>query len=115
MLANPWTLLQSAAWMSMLVRYSRERPVAQAVVNTFDGQHPCEVCRAIQADKSAERQCSKEEAPPIRELKLDLPPSAFTMIPCPCAALPPGRVSCPEMRAEPPRPPPTRSVSAPNV
>jgi hypothetical protein len=114
-LASPWTLLQSVAWAGMLIKFSRNAPVAQAIMMTLDGQHPCELCRAIQAGKSAERQHSNEETPPIKELQLDLPPSAFALIPCPCPALPPGRVSCPEMRAEPPRPPPPRSISAPNV
>lgn len=39
--------LQVVAWGGMLVRYSREAPLREAVTKTFDGEHPCHLCLAI--------------------------------------------------------------------
>jgi hypothetical protein len=50
-----WMLVQSAGWASMLVRYSQEGSLMQAVEMTFDGEHPCELCklaaRGVQEDQ----------------------------------------------------------------
>lgn len=48
-------VIQSAAWAGMLVSYSMEKgSVAQAVSDTFDGEHPCELCKlAHQAETAA--------------------------------------------------------------
>lgn len=41
--------IQSAAWASMLVSYSLQKgSVAQAVADTFDGEHPCPLCKLAQ-------------------------------------------------------------------
>jgi hypothetical protein len=50
-----WPLLQSVAWMSMLVSYSREAGFEQAISNTFDGKHPCKICKLVQEGKKAEQ------------------------------------------------------------
>ena len=42
-----WAALQSIAWAGMLVSYSRTGSVTEAIVKTFDGRHPCPLCRAI--------------------------------------------------------------------
>ena len=36
----------------MVVRYSQEYSVAQALANTFDGEHPCGLCKHIQQSKN---------------------------------------------------------------
>lgn len=56
-------VIQSAAWAGMLVSYSMEKgSVVQAVSDTFDGEHPCELCKlAHQAETAAadDKQTSK--------------------------------------------------------
>ncbi len=48
-----WVVLQSAAWARMLVDYSRDASLAVAIEKTFDGQHPCSLCKRIdQVEKS---------------------------------------------------------------
>jgi hypothetical protein len=56
-----WGLLQSVAWVSMVVSYSQEAPLKEAVVMTFDGKHPCSLCKQIAQGKRSEK---KSELPP---------------------------------------------------
>ena len=42
-----WAALQSVAWAAMLLSYSRTGSVASAIEKTFDGRHPCPLCKAI--------------------------------------------------------------------
>lgn len=51
-----WTVLQSVAWMTMLVSYSAESSLGDAVVKTFDGQHPCKLCIAVDEGRKTERE-----------------------------------------------------------
>jgi hypothetical protein len=50
-----WFLLQSAAWMGMLIDYSRDGSFTVAVCKTFDGKHPCCLCKAIAEGKKSEQ------------------------------------------------------------
>jgi hypothetical protein len=50
-----WVVLQSLAWTSMLAGNLRHDSLAQAVTHTFDGQHPCCLCKAIAAGKKSEK------------------------------------------------------------
>jgi hypothetical protein len=52
-----WALLQSAAWMGMIVSYSQESGLRAAVEKTFDGKHPCQLCKAI---RDGEKEQSKQ-------------------------------------------------------
>jgi len=46
-----WFMLQSVAWTEMLIRYSQETTLTDAVGKTFDGEHPCPLClRVAKAD-----------------------------------------------------------------
>ena len=49
-----WTLLQSVAWVGMIIEYSGQGSFQRAVANTFDGQHPCPICKLVRAGKNAE-------------------------------------------------------------
>lgn len=47
-------VIQSAAWAGMLVSYSMQKgSVVQAVSDTFDGEHPCELCKLAQQAENA--------------------------------------------------------------
>ena len=55
-----WAVLQTVAWTSMLIERLPNQSLATAVVTTFDGQHPCQLCLAIREGRSA---TSQESAP----------------------------------------------------
>ncbi len=54
-----WMMLQSVAWVNMVRDYSQETSLTKALSQTFDGQHPCELCRFIQSTKTSEDNHSK--------------------------------------------------------
>jgi hypothetical protein len=54
-------MMQVAAWGKMLVSYSQDAGVVQAVAMTFDGEHPCSLCRVI---KEARETCPTPEKAP---------------------------------------------------
>jgi hypothetical protein len=47
-------LLQGVAWANMIRDYSRGGSLTQAVEKTFDGKHPCPLCKKIAAQRSHE-------------------------------------------------------------
>lgn len=47
---GPRLMLQSVAWAGMLIKYSQQTSLAEAVAETFDGDHPCNLCKGIQQD-----------------------------------------------------------------
>ncbi|HEY0549306.1 MAG TPA: hypothetical protein VGF13_06855 [Verrucomicrobiae bacterium] len=50
-----WFLLQSAAWVGMAVSYSQSDSFATALKKTFDGDHPCNLCKMVKAGKASEK------------------------------------------------------------
>jgi hypothetical protein len=50
-----WIALQSLAWTTMLIDYSKRAPLCQAITQTFDGAHPCSLCHAVNAGKNSEK------------------------------------------------------------
>lgn len=54
-LGGQWALLQSVAWTGMLINYSRDGSIKEAVCKTFDGKHPCCLCKAIAAGKKSDQ------------------------------------------------------------
>ncbi|MGA3179172.1 MAG: hypothetical protein ABSF38_02385 [Verrucomicrobiota bacterium] len=56
-----WTVLQSAAWVGMMVDYSRQGSLQEAVAKTFDGKHPCPLCLLVRAGKSSERKAAAQQ------------------------------------------------------
>jgi len=51
-----WLALQGVAWVTMLVDNSRESSLVDAVSKTFDGQHPCPLCKAVATGQNEERE-----------------------------------------------------------
>jgi hypothetical protein len=49
-----WMALQSLAWTRMLLSYSRGGHIVTAVTKTFDGKHPCSLCKEVARSKSTE-------------------------------------------------------------
>jgi hypothetical protein len=50
-----WMVLQSVAWGGMFVDYARMTGVVAAMQTTFDGQHPCGLCKEIQKRRGTEQ------------------------------------------------------------
>ena len=42
-------VVQSIAWVNMIVEYSQTSGLADAVVMTFNGSSPCKLCKAVDA------------------------------------------------------------------
>jgi hypothetical protein len=62
-----WAVLQSVAWTNMLAENLHEVSVTAAFEKTFDGQHPCRLCRAITEGKNSEK---KTELPaPLKKIE----------------------------------------------
>ena len=50
-----WFFLQSIAWSAMVVANTRQHSFCEAVKNTFDGSHPCDLCKRLNKASDAEK------------------------------------------------------------
>lgn len=81
-----WALLQSVAWVGMLAGNLQRTPLTEAVCRTFDGLHPCCLCKAIAECKKTEKkadlspQLKKFEF--LRQMEQPLPdvPTLFSLL-----------------------------------
>jgi hypothetical protein len=53
-IGGPLAVLQGVAWTTMIRDYSRTGSVTAAVEKTFDGKHPCAMCKKIASQRSHE-------------------------------------------------------------
>ena len=60
MLGLHWGLLQTVAWTGMIISYSREATFKVAIGQTFDGAHPCPLCKAIAKGRAEEKKQSHQ-------------------------------------------------------
>jgi hypothetical protein len=103
-----WTVLQSVAWVTMAIKFSQTAPLAEALVKTFDGKNPCQICHLVAEGKKADRQ--QEAQTPTVKLELFL-------VSCPVALYPPvsqtpaeSRAVLPSSRDHAPSLPPPRAA-----
>lgn len=47
-------LLQTIAWGTMILSFSDKGSLEEAVGKTFDGEHPCELCKLVKETKREE-------------------------------------------------------------
>ena len=82
-----WIALQTVAWTAMLADNLHAHSVAESVTRTFDGKHPCCLCKAIAAAKKSGRKnegtpsVKKLEFPPVPENVTLARPSHFRLLP----------------------------------
>jgi len=64
----------------MVVQFSQEAPIEVAVAKTFEGKHPCKICKLVKHGKESEEKfpAIKEKTKldlwiPVREVALTLP------------------------------------------
>src|SRR6266487_6598025 len=50
-----WIALQSLAWTTMVIEYSKSASLCQAIAQTFDGAHPCSLCNVVSKGKNSEK------------------------------------------------------------
>jgi hypothetical protein len=100
-----WVVLQSAAWTTMLAENLRSNSLPQAVERTFDGRHPCVLCKTIAKGKQSDKK--SEFSPQLRKFEFSLTPTAFIFsLPAHFCEVP---ASAPALRVlshPPPVPPP---------
>jgi hypothetical protein len=88
-----WAFLQSFAWTTMLVNNLASHSLSAALQRTFDGKHPCPLCRAIAQGRKSERKSDPllplkkfEALNQVFELALS-PPASFPTVEAPNALL----------------------------
>ena len=99
-----WELLQSVAWVNMVVSYSSAAPLKEALKKTFDGKHPCSLCNEIAKGRQSEKQsvptvAKRFEFSYSATLFVFSPPSTYWQIKLPEA-------SASSLSRTPPVPPP---------
>lgn len=57
-----WAVLQGVAWTGMLIRNLQSEGVIEAVEKTFDGGHPCPLCRVV---KKGQQEEEKKDSVPV--------------------------------------------------
>jgi hypothetical protein len=63
-----FALVQTLAWGNMLLAYSKDASLTEAARMTFDGEHPCEMCKLVKESRENE-----ERKPLIKaQTKLDV-------------------------------------------
>ena len=59
-ISGHWAVLQSVAWATMLLENVQNAPVVLALQKTFDGKHPCRICKVVaEGKKSEQRQAAQ--------------------------------------------------------
>ena len=74
-----WALLQTIAWGNMLVDFSSESSFSEAMDKTFDGEHPCPLCKVVKKSKS-----EGDKKPVLKsEMKMEVALPAPVKVPFP--------------------------------
>lgn len=106
-----WALIQSAAWAGMIVKYSRDASLSVAIAKTFDGRHPCALCKLV--DGAEKTPAPAKPATPGKDLQLKIDCLVETEVNAPVVFASSSRSSEEESsqafaRAERPQTPPPR-------
>jgi hypothetical protein len=99
-----WPLLQSIAWLNMLVTFSTQEGVQEAVVKTFDGKNPCRLCKFVEEGKQAEKKSQTKDA--VKKLDATILATSEIQIDQYPFQLPPEAVLFFQSRSYPPLSPP---------
>jgi len=90
-----WAVLQSVAWVSMAVTYSKTDSLEVALKKTFGGRHPCKLCVAVKEGKQ------EEQKQPVLKIETKLDIVCLQAVTCVHPALPFNLLSCPSDVAHP--------------
>lgn len=85
-----WALLQSVAWTGMFIRFSRQFNVVEALQKTFDGHHPCSLCKFVQAtDRNSQSSDVNDPPSQLPKSKMDPAPLPYVHWTCQAPAVQP--------------------------
>jgi hypothetical protein len=59
-----WIALQSIAWTTMIIDYSKGAPLRQAITQTFNGSHPCSICHLVNKGTNSEKKSDLQPLTP---------------------------------------------------
>lgn len=82
----PWAVLQTVAWTGMIITYSLEGTLQEALAKTFDGKHPCSLCKQIEQGRKSEKKSAfqiegkKLECVSFRQVFVFCPPTSFCLL-----------------------------------
>jgi len=48
----------------MLIEYSKQQPLSVAISQTFDGNHPCSLCHAVNSGSHSKKKTDVQQATP---------------------------------------------------
>jgi hypothetical protein len=74
-----WAVVQSVAWMGMVVSYAQGGSFGDALAKTFDGNHPCPLCKEIAKGKQSEKK--SDLAPAIKKFECCYQAADFVFAP----------------------------------
>lgn len=98
-------MLKSVAWATMLAKNARTEPLSEAISQTFDGHHPCPLCRQIAENRQREKKSDAQ--PELKRLEYSLDRIAFVICPPNHFYLQSESLSsAPLLTEQPPTPPP---------
>jgi hypothetical protein len=105
-----WVALQSLAWTSMLADNLCRDSLVTAVTHTFDGRHPCPLCKAIADGKKSEKK--SQWLPCFKTLEFPPASEQFELI-IPARPAPPARAGAfaKILSDTPPTPPPRPALA----
>jgi len=63
-----WAVLRTVAWTGMLLTYSRDGSWKEAVAKTFDGKHPCALCKVIDKGRAQDQKQKQPQTKPGSKL-----------------------------------------------
>jgi len=72
-----WLALQSIAWTSMIIDYSKRGTLCQAIAQTFDGAHPCSLCRVVNKANSTEKKSDLQVLTPKIDMICVCQPASY--------------------------------------
>jgi len=55
-----WAFFQTLAWAQMVINYSQNASLTEALEKTFDGKHPCKLCKNIAESKRSEKKSDSD-------------------------------------------------------
>lgn len=73
-LGGHWMALQSVAWVGMVIDYSKGASLSAAIEKTFDGAHPCSLCKTVSKGRSDEQKSESRKL--VVKFEAVLSPSA---------------------------------------
>jgi hypothetical protein len=101
-----WTVLQSVAWCGMVITYSQGASLKEGLAKTFDGRHPCKLCKMVAEGKNSEKKQDAQLKISKTDLFSNLALKALFIPPTILGIFPPGLSS--GSRTESPLTPPPR-------